>query len=454
MNKTQIVVVEDDRSLLDIASYHLELANYKVHLFNSAEDAWLHIQKELPDIVVTDLVLEGAWSGQDLLRHCQSIDKDLPIILMTANGSIDNAVACLHEGAWTYFEKPFRWEDMLAQLAKAVHFRSLHCENKQLRSLLQNYEKYNLLIGRSKGMIRLKEQMHRVSMADAPVLVLGESGTGKELVARSIHLNSLVREGPFVAVNCGAIVSSLAESELFGHCKGAFSGAFQDKEGLFLKASGGTLFLDEVGELSLELQVKLLRVIQEAEVMPVGATKPLPVKFRLICATNVDLHKATLDGTFREDLFYRISVLPLLIPALRDRREDIAELALHFFKQQGIERPSLSDALMVKLERHAWRGNIRELQNIILRMVIFNAGTTDFDVKHWLEDNKPIKSVDSPHKKDMDFLLKEDFVLEKHIESLIESALKKYDGNQSKAAKCLGITRSALIYKMQKLNLG
>jgi DNA-binding NtrC family response regulator len=451
MSPASIVVVEDDASLLDIARYQLERAGYLVRGFVSAEAAWESIQTQTPDAVITDLVLSGKWRGDDLLKLCVSLDRELPVILMTANGSIENAVACLHHGAWTYFPKPFRWEEMLLQISKALELRLVKSENTHLRQVVQSYESYDALVGDSQVMQRLKHQMRRIASAHAPVLILGESGTGKELVARSLHLSSPEKNGPFIAINCGAIASSLAESELFGHCKGAFTGAIMDKKGVFAQAHGGTLFLDEIGELALELQVKLLRVIQEGEVLPVGAQNAQPVNVRLISATHVELHEAIKSGEFREDLFYRISILPIQVPALRERREDIIKLSLYFLRQQGISNPTLQPALLEKLRHHAWPGNIRQLQNAMIRMAVLNPHLQSFGV----EDCAELEQLPrlTPQSKGKDSLLDDDFQLDLHIRDLVEIALARCEGNQSQAARLLGITRSALIYRMQKFGL-
>jgi len=447
-----IVVVEDDQNLLAIAEYQLHQAGYRVAPFASAETAWSAIQEECPDLVITDLVLAGNWRGDDLLKRCQTLDSEVPVILMTANGSIENAVECLQHGAMNYLTKPFRWDEMLTQVSKALDWQRDRKENRRLRQVVQSYSCYDALVGESKPMVQLKEKMHRMALSSAPVLILGESGTGKELVARSLHLSSLAKEGPFVAVNCGAIVSSLAESEFFGHCKGAFTGATQDKPGLFRQAHGGTLFLDEVGELPLDLQVKLLRVIQDGEIMPVGGQKSLPVKIRLICATHVDLQEAVRCGEFREDLFYRISVLPLQVPSLRERREDILLLARHFLQGQGATT-KLDPEFCEVLIRTPWPGNIRQLQNAMTRLTVLNPNVQLWSLEHW----KAVEELTLPNPAigmGQAEILQDGFQLEQHVRDLVELALKKNSGNQSRAARQLGITRSALIYRMQKYGLG
>ena len=450
--KASIVVVEDDRSLSDIAAYQLEKAGYAVTLFISAESAWEHIKNTPPDLVLTDLILDGNWHGDELLRRCQALDKDVPVILMTANGSIENAVACLHQGATTYLTKPFRWDEMLHQVKKALELHLATAENQRLRLLVQSYSNYDALVGESKPMLHLKEEMHRMATSHAPVLILGESGTGKELVARSLHLSSHRKDGPFIAVNCGAIVPTLAESEFFGHCKGAFTGASQDKKGFFVQAHGGTLFLDEIGEMPLDLQVKILRVIQDGEVLPVGGHKNIPVKIRLICATHVDLSEAVQNGEFREDLFYRIAVLPLKVPSLRERREDIVLLAEYFLKQQNIHSVKILPRLANKLMHQPWPGNIRQLQNAMIRMAVLNPEVVHFDLEHWpmVSDSNLAKTSETLGGGE---ILQEGFQLEQHVRDLVELALEKNAGNQTHAARQLGITRSALIYRMQKYGL-
>jgi len=445
----KVFIVEDDASLLEIAIHQLEAANYIVHPFTSAEEAWKSFDKVTPDLVLTDLVLEGGINGDQLLKKIKGYNTNIPVILMTANGSIDSAVDCVKSGAWNYLTKPFHWDDMLSQIKKALDYRSIKDENIKLKKLVGEYSGFESIVGNSPIMSNIKNQLISVSHADAPVLIQGESGTGKELVAKSIHLNSPRKDKPFIAVNCGAIVEELAESELFGHVKGAFTGAFQQKNGFFMEAQGGSLFLDEIGELPLNLQVKLLRVLQESEITPVGQSKSFPIDVRIISATNVDIHEAVRCGDFREDLFYRIAVLPISLPPLRDRLEDIETLSLMFLDKIGRSNCSFSQDFLAKMKLYAWQGNIRELENFITRLSVMNTDIECFQEKHFPESNFNIKP-----KQPISYEIPDEGLdLDIHMKKLIESALGKCAGNQTKASSLLGVTRSALIYRMQKFNI-
>ncbi len=441
-----LFLVEDDPSLLEIAQYQLTAAGYQVTSFSKAEDALAAFKSCPPDLILSDLILAGKMNGDDLLRQIITEDKNLPFILMTANGSIESAVECVKAGAWDYLTKPFHWSDMLAHIEKALKYHQIHLDNQRLKRLVGSLEDFSAIIGTSRAMTDLKKQLPRLAESQAPVLIQGESGTGKELVARCLHLNSSRKEKVFLAVNCGAIVHGLAESELFGHTRGAFTGAHQNKKGYFEEADGGTLFLDEIAELSLDLQVKLLRALQEKEITPVGQTEPIPVNIRLIAATHVDLQNAVEQGDFREDLFYRISVLPLVCPALRERHGDMKELCeflLHKMERTGCQ---LDDSLMQNLQTHDWPGNIRELENFLIRLTVLNP-----EVKVFTNQHIPAGTFNHQHNRSLPLEIPETgFDLELHMRRLVESALHKCDGNQSRAARMLGISRSALIYRMQK----
>ena len=450
MNKknTRILLVEDDASLAEIAVYQLETAGYSVDHFSSGELAWENFEQKEADLVLTDLVLEGSLNGDILLKKVKSRNPEVPVILMTANGTIDSAVDCVRSGAWHYLTKPFHWDDMLGQIQNALSFCLMKSENVRLKKLVGSYEGFENIVGDSSAMIEVKKQMHRLLGSDAPVLIQGESGTGKEMVARSLHLNSTRKGQPFIAVNCGAIVKELAESELFGHVKGAFTGAEKDKKGYFMDADGGTIFLDEISELPMNLQVKFLRVLQESEVTPVGQSKPNMVNVRVVAACNVDLNEAVRVGDFREDLFYRISVLPLSLPSLRDRLEDIEKLSHLFLEKSGKDR-SFSAEFLKRLKTYDWPGNIRELENFMTRLSVLYPETEVLDLAHIPIDSLEVKSMQP-----VPFQIPDEGIdLDLHVRKLIESALGKCNGNQTKAAKLLKITRSTLIYRMQKFGL-
>jgi two-component system NtrC family response regulator len=447
--KAKIYIVEDDLSLLEIAEHQLESEGYEVIKFSSADLAWDNIYTDKPDLILSDLILENSMNGDAFLKKVHDSKLGIPVIILTANATVESAVDCMQNGAWNYLLKPFRWAEVFLHINKALSFKAIKKENKNLSSAIESYKNYSNILGSSKEITDVKKQLSRISHSDAPVLIQGESGTGKELVARCIHATSERSNNIFLAVNCGAIVPSLAESELFGHCRGAFTGAVKDKKGLFQEANGGTIFLDEIGELSLDLQVKVLRVIQEMEVVPVGQSHSVPIDVRIVTATHVDLDQAIKEKEFREDLFYRISVLPLSLPPLRKRGEDIQELLVYFLNKNGVIFPSFSEKFLETIKWYKWPGNIRELENFALRLVVLNPNVDKFEDKH-LTDFKlksEIKEIDK-------FILPNDcFNLEDHIKALIVSALDKSGGNQTKAANILGLTRSALIYRMQKFNI-
>ncbi|MBF0244098.1 MAG: sigma-54-dependent Fis family transcriptional regulator [Planctomycetes bacterium] len=445
----RIFLVEDDVSLLKIARHHLCSAGYEVDTFTSGDQAWASFAKSAPDLVLTDLVLEGGLNGDQLLAKVKKDHPEIPVVMMTANGTIESAIECVKMGAWNYLTKPFRWDQMLLQLEKAADFSNLQKENFRLKTMMATYEDYEVIIGASKPIAELKKQLAHLSRVDAPVLIQGESGTGKELVARCLHLNSNRKDGPFIAVNCGAIVKELAESEFFGYIRGAFTGASSDKNGYFAESDQGTLFLDEIGELSLELQVKLLRVLQEGEFMPVGSTRCRKVNARIIAATHVDMQEAINAGDFREDLYFRMAVLLVNLPALRERREDIPLLVDHFLKKHMAHEVSIDPDLMSELKRQEWPGNVRELDNVIYRMTVLNPKITRLSLSEFTGSSRVRNQVNK-----LSYDLPEGGIhLDNHIKNLVESSLIKAQGNQTKAAKLLGITRSAIIYKMQKYGI-
>lgn len=449
MSAKKITLVEDDETLSEIAKHHLEEEGYEVASYSSGEEAFENLKKDRPHLVLTDLILEGSMNGDDLLLKIRETDQSLPLILMTANGSVESAVSCVRGGAWTYLTKPFHWDEMLGEIKKAIRFNSLETENRKLKMMVGSYSDYGGIIGDSSAMVELKKQLPRIAGTDAPALIRGESGTGKEKVARALHMNSARKNGPFVAVNCGAIVKDLAESELFGHSRGSFTGAHQDKKGYFREANSGTLFLDEIGELPLELQVKLLRVLQEKEVTPVGESKSVPTDVRLIAATNVDLEEAIRDGEFREDLYYRISVLPVALPPLRERHGDLPVLIRYFLDHLDYQGAGMAEDFWEEIALQTWPGNIRELENFITRLSVLIPSDTQ-----WSADHVKSLGLQKRRTESVPFEIPDEGLhLDSLMRKLVQSALKKADGNQSKAAKLLGISRSALIYRMQKFEI-
>jgi two-component system, NtrC family, response regulator GlrR len=373
MTGEKILVVDDDRGLLTLMKARLEAAGYCVCLAEGPEDAIACAQGEIYNAAVLDLKMEGETDGIALMERLLNIQPYLPVIILTAYGTIASAVEATKKGAYDFMTKPFEAKDLLYRLAKAMEVGKLKVEVDRLRSLVRERYHFDNIIASSDKMQQVLRQVSQIAPTDSTICLYGESGTGKELIAKAIHMSSTRSQGPFVAINCGAIPEGLLENELFGHAKGAFTGADQPKKGLLQQAEGGTLFMDEIAELPLSLQVKLLRVFQEREFYPVGGVKPVHVNIRLLAATNQDLWKAIGDGKFREDLYYRIHVIPVYLPPLRERPEDIPLLAhyflQHFCREMNRDVTGFSPEAMQRLMLHRWPGNVRELGNVIERAV-------------------------------------------------------------------------------------
>ncbi len=376
MVQERILVVDDDEALLRLLSMRLSANGFAVTTCATGEEALALAKREMFDLALTDLRLPDR-DGLSVLEGLKLIHPDLPVLLLTAHGSIPNAVEAMQKGAFGYLTKPFDNKELEATLEKALAQQRMSREIQRLKLLVKELYGLENVVARSPKMQALLDQVARVAETDATICLLGETGTGKEVIARVIHCNSRRARGPFIGVNCGAIPESLFESELFGHVKGAFTGAQHAKRGLVQSAQGGTLFLDEIAEMPLTLQVKLLRAIQEREVLEVGAERPSKVDVRFITSTNKDLSAAVRAGTFREDLFYRIQVFPITMPPLRERRDDIPFLAQHFLQQSARRmqkeiRGFLPEA-MQKLMLHSWPGNIRELENVVEKAVVLSS---------------------------------------------------------------------------------
>jgi two-component system, NtrC family, response regulator GlrR len=373
----KILVVDDDPGLLKLMKARLGGAGYHPTLAEGGEQAIALAQGEIFDLAILDLKMEGL-NGIQLLEELLQIQPFLPIIILTAYGTISNAVEATKKGAYDFLTKPFDAKDLLYRMEKALVLGKLKQEVGRLRSLVKERFHFDSIITTSEKMQQILKQITQISVTDSTVCLFGESGTGKELMAKAIHVSSLRTQQPFVAVNCGAIPEGLLENELFGHVSGAFTGATHTKKGILQQADGGTLFLDEIGELPTALQVKLLRVLQESEYSPLGAVRSIKVNIRYIVATNLDLWKAVKEGRFREDLYYRIHVIPIELPPLRERREDIPLLANHFFEhfKQAMKRniQSISPEAMQRLMLHSWPGNVRELSNALERAVALASG--------------------------------------------------------------------------------
>jgi DNA-binding NtrC family response regulator len=377
MNQPNILIVEDEELMRAILRELLETEGYKVFSADSAETALQIFTTEDIALTLTDIKMRG-MDGLELLDQIKTVDEDALVIIMTAYSSVDSAIAALRKGAYDYITKPFVNEDLLQTVKNAVRQRELFRENRQLRRELNKQYSFAEIIGTSESLQSVFRLVEKVSATNVNILISGESGTGKELVAKAIHHHSPRSNKPFIAVNCGALPESLLESELFGHTKGAFTDAKTDKKGLFRSAEGGTLFLDEIGEIPQSLQVKLLRALQEHEVTPVGASVPVKFDARIIAATNRNLEEEVASGNFRDDLFYRLNVIEIYLPPLRERREDIPLLAKHFAqkiaREQNAPEKAIAKEAMSALAAYNWPGNIRELQNAVERAYILSSG--------------------------------------------------------------------------------
>src|SRR6478735_9089190 len=373
MEQELILVIDDEEGLLQLVKMRLTAMGFAVTACTSGRDAVSAAKTNRFDLAITDLRLRGE-DGLDVTEELLRIHPGLPVIILTAHGSIPNAVEAMQRGAFGYLTKPFDDKELKATIEKALAQQRMSREIQRLKSLVKELYGLENVVARSPAMQRLFQQIAQVADSDATILLFGETGTGKEVMARVIHTNSRRGKGPFVALNCAAIPETLFESELFGHVKGAFTSALGAKRGLFQMANGGTLFLDEIGEMPLSMQVKLLRAVQEREIREVGSDTSVKVDVRIIAATNKDLGEAVKNGTFRNDLYYRISVVPLFIPPLRDRRDDIPLLAQHFLtasaKRANKALRGFTPAALNRLVTHPWPGNVRELENVIEKAAV------------------------------------------------------------------------------------
>ncbi|MBT3177280.1 MAG: sigma-54-dependent Fis family transcriptional regulator [Desulfobacula sp.] len=451
-----ILIVDDEKNYPTIIGEILQEEGYTSLTASSGMEALDILNNDLIDLVLTDVKMPG-MSGIQLLEKIKEINPDIPVIIMTAYGSVEKAVDAMHKGAYTFILKPFENQALIAHIAKAISVYRIVQENNILRDAIQSRYKFDNIIGKSKPMQEIYELIKKVAPSNASVLIEGESGTGKELVAKSIHYNSLRRNKPLIAVNCSAFAETLLESELFGHEKGAFTGASALKKGRFEMSDKGSLFLDEVGELPISLQVKLLRVIQERTIERVGGTISIPVDFRLIAATNKNLENEVKEGRFREDLYYRLNVVKAVIPPLRDRSEDIPLLIRHFIDKYT--KGNLSSGNVSEIHPEAvkilcdyqWKGNVRELENIIERCVILcNSDIitpSDFPLQVRQNMSITIELEGIPESAGLSETLA---AVEKRM---IQRAMKLSGDVQTKAAQLLGIGKSGLNQKLKKFNL-
>jgi DNA-binding NtrC family response regulator len=443
MANQNILVVEDEELMRAILRQLLDQAGYTVFTADSADNAIEVFSANDIALTLTDIKMSGR-DGLELLDQIKSLDAEALVIIMTAYSSVDTAIAALRKGAYDYVTKPFVNADLLQTVRNAVEHRKLFQENRVLRREVTRQHSFSEIIGTSDALQKVLELVKKVAATSAHVLIQGESGTGKELIARSVHFNSDRSDRPFLAVNCGALSESLLESELFGHKKGSFTGAVTDSKGLFRSASGGTLFLDEIGEMTPSLQVKLLRALQEHEVTPVGSTETIRFDARIIAATNKDLEAKVAEGRFREDLYYRLNVVEITVPPLRERRDDIPILVRHFAsrssRRQGINEPPVTAVALEALKAYDWPGNIRELEHVIERSVILTPeriDTASLPEKLTVAGGN-IRGSGSP--------LTLDEVERKYISEILE----RVDGDKVQAAHILGIDLSTLYRKLKR----
>lgn len=459
MNHPKILVVDDEQTLRAAMFRIFSRKEYNVITTANLREAESVItsNSEL-DLAIVDVKLPDG-NGIDLLATLRQKYNNIPVIVLTGFASIDVAVKATKLGAFHFMTKPFNIEELISIVEKALSHKMLVSENSNLKNKLQSKYQFDNIIGKSSPIEAVLNMIEKVADTDSTILVTGESGTGKELIAKAIHYNSSRRDKAFIPINCGAIPNELLESELFGHVKGAFTGAISNRQGRFELANKGTLFLDEIGDLSPNLQVKLLRVLQEKHFEPVGSAKTIEADVRIIAATNVDLSKAVKDGRFREDLFYRLNVIPMTVPSLRSRREDIPLLLEHFIqkfnKNRGIHIEGIQPAALDKLMQYAWPGNIRELENFIERVSILRKeGIIEIsDVPYYFEDNKEQSflgelPVDIPEN-GIDF----NTAIAAYENQLILNALKKTGWNRNQAALLLRLNRTTLVEKIKKKGL-
>lgn len=449
--RKRILLVEDDDSLRRVLEYQLDEAGYAVDGVAHVARAQQALAETDYSLLVVDLQLEDG-SGLDVLKTCAGMSGP-PTILMTAYATVESAVEALKLGAFDYLLKPFSKDQLLIAAGKALRYATLVEDNRRLRSLVENSGEGPDIIGQSSAMRELMRDARQVAVSDATILITGESGTGKELLARAVHLASLRRAAPFIAISCGAVPENLLESEFFGFKKGAFTGAVTDKRGKLEEADGGTAFFDEIGDMQPSLQVKILRLLQEKEIQKIGEARPRKVDVRIVAATNRNLAKMVEEGEFREDLYYRLAVIPLRVPTLRERREDIPLLVDHFLRASASRtarpQPLLDPAALDVLESYGWPGNVRELQNHIERLVVMNR-TGRIVAEDLPERMRGGTAASGPVRFE---LPESDFSFEELEKELLMRALEKHHWNQTRTARYLGFTRSTLQYRMQKFGL-
>ena len=449
-----ILIVDDEKNYLVVLEALLAPEGYEILTADNAPEALRLVREADLDLIITDVRMPG-MNGMELLEECKRIKSELPVIVMTAYGTIEMAVEAMKMNAYDYITKPFQNEQLKLTVKKGLENYRLIKQNKFLRQALSDRFQHGNIIGKSKPMLKVYDLIDKVAQSRASVLITGPSGTGKELIAKAIHYSSTRKDRPFISINCGALTETLLESELFGHEKGAFTGAVAMKKGRFELADSGTLFLDEVGEMPPPLQVKLLRVLQEMEFERVGGTKSIKVDVRVLSASNREIKEDVAQGKFREDLFYRLNVIQIEVPPLRERIDDIPLLVKHFIEKYGSDegksKIQLSPEVWKAIYTYTWPGNVRELENVIERAVVLNSGEVvtlddlpeelagteaEFDVERFIPPNVPLSTA-----------------LERIEERLIRRALRQCSNVQAHAANMLGITKSLMQHKIKKYNI-
>jgi len=443
MHKASILVIEDEEKQRRVVGLHLAAADYEVKGAGTAEEGW-KLAGDV-DLILTDLKLPG-MDGLELLEKLKAQNSRTPVVVMSAFSTVENAVEAMKRGAVDFLPKPFSLDHLSVVVEKALEVSKLRDENRELREALGQRYQFENIIGSSPAMQEIFATIMRVAPTRATVLLAGESGVGKDMIARAIHQHSPRKDRPFVKINCTAIPENLMESELFGYEKGAFTGANISKPGKFEQANTGTVMLDEIGDVPASVQVKLLRILQEREFERLGSNKTQQTDVRVIAATNVDLRAALEQGTFREDLYYRLNVVPMNIPPLRERKDDIPYLVEHFAKKFNGE---ISEGAMERLVSYHWPGNVRELENVIERSILLAKGpmveADDVKIESGIGRTKPAFTTDA--------FLPEGMTLDQYEQSIIREALKRANGNKSQAARLLGLTRNALRYRLTQMGI-
>lgn len=455
---SRLLIIEDDFQLRNSLSRAMNRKGLAVVTASSLQEAGLFIQSDSQfDIAIIDMTLPDG-NGLDFIDILKRINPSTEVIVLTGYATIETAISATQKGAYHFMTKPVNLEELTALIDKALEHKQLTIENRMLKTVVQKKYKFDQIIGRSEGIQNVLNLVERVADSDATVLITGQSGTGKELVAKAIHFNSSRANGPFVAINCGAIPSELLESELFGHVKGAFTGAINNRMGRFEMADGGTLFLDEIGDLEPSLQVKILRALQEKSFEPVGGVKTIQVSVRVIAATNINLDEAVSKGRFREDLYYRLNVIPIQIPSLNERRSDIPLLLNHFlssFNKNKVRKiTGFSESAIESLKEYPWPGNIRELENLVERLCILKPEgqieSTDLPSRYQVKvEKKEDINFDEIPEDGLDF----NSAVDAFENSLILKALEKTGWNRNQAAALLRLNRTTLVEKIKKKGL-